>query len=68
VAAAAARLTNDLVLTLDLGGGLRQIQAVPVAGLDRDYFRNAIPAEGALVGPFQRLADGENRLRLWPRP
>jgi parallel beta-helix repeat protein len=63
---AKADLSNDFLLTLDLGDAGQQRSSHPAAELDRDFFLNAIPPNQALVGPFQNLVSGENRFKLWP--
>lgn len=60
-------ISQDLVLTLDVGRAAHQLKTIPVEGLERDFFGDALPKQDALVGPFQRLNEGKNILRLWPR-
>jgi hypothetical protein len=63
---AEASLSDEWLLTLNVGSAAEQLEAVPVAGVDVDYFGDRIPAQGARVGPFQRLTSGPNQLPLWP--
>jgi hypothetical protein len=67
VEAAEVHLSDDLVLTLNLGNAARQRTAEPLAGIDVDYFGVPIPRQAATIGPFQQLNDGANTLRLWPQ-
>jgi len=62
---ATANISPDLVLTLDLGRSASQWRAVGVEKFTQDFFGNPLPAQNALIGPFQQLTDGENRLPLW---
>ena len=59
-------ISQDHVLTLGVGRAALELNAVPVDGLRRDFFGDPLSAQGALVGPFQRLTDGKNILPLWP--
>jgi hypothetical protein len=58
-------ISQDLVLSLDLGRAARQLNTAPVEGPRRDFFGDHLPEQGALAGPFQRLGDGKNSLLLW---
>jgi hypothetical protein len=65
---AEASLSDEWVLTLNIGSAAEQLVATPVPGVEVDYFGDPIPAQGARVGPFQRLTSGLNQLPLWPLP
>ena len=61
-----ARLSSDLVLTLDAGNAAELSTAAPSDGIEKDFFGDALPQRGAMMGPFQRLTRGVNTLQLWP--
>ncbi len=63
---AEASISQDLVLTLDVGDAAGQLNTASLGGLQQDFFGDPLPAQGALVGPFQRLTTGKNTLPLWP--
>ncbi len=63
--AAEVDVSPDLVLTLNLGNAVSQINATPVDKVGTDFFGDPLPAVNARVGPFQRLIDGQNQLPIW---
>jgi hypothetical protein len=66
VESADARISDDLVLAINLGSSARQTSAVPIDQVQQDFFDDSVPRPHPLAGPFQRLSDGMNQLSLWP--
>ena len=58
-------ISKDFVLTLDIGRVAHDPNTTTVDGLKHDFFGDLLPIQDALVGPFQRLTDGNNKLPLW---
>jgi parallel beta-helix repeat protein len=57
--------TDSFLLTLTAEQFPWKMQHIPaVKGVDRDYFRQPMPQEDSLPGPFQNLHQGENDLML----
>ncbi len=50
---------------MNLGDVFRRVDCEPIAGVDRDFLGNPMPAN-PMPGPFQTLADGDNHIMLWP--
>jgi parallel beta-helix repeat protein len=63
---AKANISQNLVITLELGRAVHQLKTTPVKQSRRDFFGAPLPQQNALAGPFQRLSDGRNSLPLWP--
>jgi len=51
-------------LHLSMDRVVRELSALPVAGVDEDFRGNPLPKRQPLVGPLQGLGDGENAVIL----
>ena len=61
-----ATLSNEMILTVDIAASTNLLAAEPSDKIEQDLLGNALPQQGAIVGPLQRLTHGTNTLRLWP--
>ncbi|MCA9138721.1 MAG: right-handed parallel beta-helix repeat-containing protein [Planctomycetales bacterium] len=59
-------LSPDLVLDLEVGPSLRQLESAPLADVPLDYFNEKRNPGHPRVGPFGTLSVGNNRFSLWP--